>query len=86
MGTLGAVLAAYKRRLGRFPGRHGAVLEALRAMLEPYGSQQAPKLERKRAPNRALEATRAENGEITKLAHITHDFNYLSGLPAFSLH
>ena len=44
-GVLGArptALEAYKSCLGRFPGRHGAVLGALRAMLEPYGEVPRP--------------------------------------------
>ena len=36
-------------------------------------------MEPKRVPNRAAEATRAENGEIIKLAHNTKDFNDLWG-------
>ena len=60
-------------------------VRALAAMLDAYGSQQAPKLEPKRAPNRAPEATRAENGETTKLAHGTPDFNDFSGIRASSL-
>ena len=46
----GAVLEAYKRRLGGSLGRLGAVLRALEAMLEPSGCQKAPKMEPKRSP------------------------------------
>ena len=60
MGDAGAVLEAYKRRLGGSLGRLGAVLRALEAMLERSGCQKAPKMEPKRVPNRAPEATRAE--------------------------
>ena len=42
MGAREAALEAYKSRLGRFPGRHGAVLGALRSMLEPYGEIPRP--------------------------------------------
>ena len=41
-GILGAREVAYKSRLGRFTGRHGAVLGALRATLEPYGELPRP--------------------------------------------
>ena len=42
MGALGAVLKAYKRRLGRSLGRLGAVLAPLEAMLEPFGELPRP--------------------------------------------
>ena len=42
LGALGSVLAAYKRRLGRVPGRHGAVLGAPRAKLEQSGELPRP--------------------------------------------
>ena len=58
LGGPGAVLEAYMKRLGGSLGRLGAVLGALEATLKPYGH-----------PNRALAATRAENGETTKLVH-----------------
>ena len=80
MGGAGAVLEAYKRRLERSLGRLGAVLGALEAMLEPSGGQKAPKMEPKRVPNRAPEATRAENDETLVFNDSTQDFNDLSGL------
>ena len=76
MGGAGAVLEAYKTRLGRSLGRLGAVLGALEAMLEPPGGQKAPKMEPQRVPNRAPEATRAENGETLIFDDSTKDFNY----------
>ena len=82
MGRPGAVLEAYKRRLGGFLGRLGAVLGALEAMLEPSGGQKAPKMEPKRLPNRAPEATRAENDETLIFNDSTKDFNDLSCLRA----
>ena len=84
LGGPGAVLEAYKRRLGGSPGRLGAVLGALEAMLEPSGGQEAPRMEFKRLRNQAPKATRAEHGEITKLAHSTKDFNDSSGIRASS--
>ena len=88
-GALGAfletsweVLGRSWRCLGGSPGRHGAVLGALEAMLEPSGSQKAPKMEPKRVPNRAPEATRAENGETLIFDDSTKDFNDLSCLRA----
>ena len=42
LGALGAVLKAYKRRLGRPLGRLGDVLEPLEAMLEPFGELPRP--------------------------------------------
>ena len=63
LGGAGTALEAYKRRLGGSLGRLGAVLGPVEAMLEPSGGQKAPKMKPKRAPNRAPEATRAENGE-----------------------
>ena len=80
LGGAGAVLEAYKRRLEGSLGRLGAVLGALEAMLEPSGSQRAPKMEPKRAPNRAPEATRTENGETLIFDDSTQDFNDFSGL------
>ena len=44
-------------------GRLGAVLGPLEGMLEPSGSQKAPKMEPERVCSRASEATRAENDE-----------------------
>ena len=74
-GALGAflevsweVLGRSWRCLGGSPGRPGAVLGALEAMLEPSGSQKAPKKEPKMVPNRVPEATRAENCETLKFA------------------
>ena len=74
------VLEAYKRRLGGSLGRLGAVLRALEAMLEPSGCQKAPKMEPKRVPNRAPEATRAEYGETLIFYDSTQDFNDFSSL------
>ena len=75
LGGAGAVLEAYKRRLGSSPGRLGAVLGPLEAMLEPSGCQKAPKMEPKRVPNQAPEATRAEYGETLILNDNIQDFN-----------
>ena len=80
LGGPGAVLEAYKRRLGGSLGRLGAVLRALEAMLEPSGCQKAPKMEPKRVPNRAPEATRAEYGETLICNDSTQDFNDFSSL------
>ena len=87
LGTLGAVLEAswevleaYKRRLGGSLGRLGAVLRALEAMLEPSGCQKAPKMEPKRVPNRAPEATRAEYGETLIFNDSTQEVNDFSSL------
>ena len=87
LGTLGAVLEAswevleaYKRRLGGSLGRLGAVLRALEAMLEPSGCQKAPKMEPKRVPNQAPEATRAEYGDTLIFNDSTQDFNDSSSL------
>ena len=44
LGGAGAVLEAYKARLGRSLGRLGAILGALEAMLQPTGGQKAPKI------------------------------------------
>ena len=85
LGGAGTALEAYKRRLGGSLGRLGAVLGALEAMLEPSGSQKAPKMEPKRVPNRAPEATRAEHGETLIFVDCTKDFNDLSGFRASSL-
>ena len=74
LGALGAVLEMSREGLGQSwrrirglleapPGGLGAVLGALEAMLEPSGGQKAPKMEPKRVPNRAPEATRAKNDE-----------------------
>ena len=63
VGGLWKILEAHKGRLGGSQGRLGAVLGALEAMLEPSGRQNAPKMEPKRISNRAMEATRAQNGE-----------------------
>ena len=86
LGGAGAVLEAYKRRLGGFLGRLGAVMGTLEAMLEPSGSQKAPKMEPKRVPNRAPEATRTENGETLILNDSTTDFNVFSCLRALFWH
>ena len=75
MGGAGAVPEAYKRRLR-------VVLGALEAMLEPSGGQKASKMEPKRAPHRAPEATRTENGETLIFDDCTPDFNDFSGLEA----
>ena len=80
MGGAGAVLEAYKTRLGHALGRLGAVLGALEAMLQPPGGQKAPKMEAKRVPNRAPEATRTENGETLIFDDCTYDFNDFSCL------
>ena len=80
LGGAGAVLEAYKRRLGGSLGPLGAVLRALEAMLEPSGCQKAPKMEPKRVPNRAPEATRAEYGETLIFDDSTQDFNDFSSL------
>ena len=61
LGGAGTALEAYKRRLGGSLGRLGAVLGALEAMLQPSGRQKAPKMEPKRVPIRAPEATQTEN-------------------------
>ena len=82
----GVVLEAYKNRLGASQGRLGAVLGPLEAMLEPSGGQKAPKMEPKRVPNRAPEATRAENGETLIFDDSTKDFNGFSCLRAPSWH
>ena len=77
LGGAGAVLEAYKRRLG-------AVLGALEAMLEPSGGQKASQMEPKRVTNRDPEATRAENGETLIFGDGTQDFNDFSSLrPSF---
>ena len=70
-----AVLEAYKRRLGGSLGRLGAVLGTLEAMLQPPGRQKTPKIRPQRVPNRAPEATRAENGETLIFDDSTQDFN-----------
>jgi len=75
LGGPGAVLEAYKRRLGGSLGRLGAVLRALEAMLEPSGCQKAPKMEPKQVPDRAPEATRVECGETLMFNDSTQDFN-----------
>ena len=66
------------------PGSSWSRLGALEAMLKSSRGQNIPKIEPERLPNRAPEATRAENGKTTKLAHRTQDFNDLSGLRASS--
>ena len=85
LGGAGTALEAYKRRLGGSQGRLGTVLGAVEA-LESSGGQKAPKMEPKRVPNRAPEATRAENGETLTFDDVTKDFRDLSGLRASSLH
>ena len=77
LGSPGAVLEACKRHLGGSLGRLGAVLGA---MLEPSRGQKAPKIEPKRVPNRAPEATRAEYGETLFFNDSTQDFNGFSSL------
>ena len=54
MGGAGAVLEAYKARLGRSLGRLGAILGALEAMLQPPGGQKAPKIGAQEGQNRAV--------------------------------
>ena len=76
------VLEAYIRRLGGSLGGLGAILRALEAMLEPSGGQKAPKMDPKRVPNRAPEATRTENGETLIFNDSTKDFNDLACLMA----
>ena len=84
LGGPGAVLEAYKRRLGGSLGRLGAVLGALEAMLEPSGSQKAPKMEPKSSPNRAPKATLAEDAETLIFNGGCKDFGDFSGLrPSF---
>ena len=78
----GTALEAYKKRLGGSHGRLGAVLGPLEAISEPSGGQKAPKMEPKRVPNRAPEATRAENGETLIFDDSTQDFNDFSCLRA----
>ena len=87
LGALGAVLEASWevlgrswRRLGGSLGRLGAILGALEIMLEPPGSQKAPKMETERVPNRAPEATRVENDETLVFSNSTEDFNDFSSL------
>ena len=46
----GAVLEAYKARLGRSLGCLGAILGALEAMLQPPGRQKAPKIGAQEGP------------------------------------
>ena len=82
LGGAGTALEAYKRRLGGSQGRLGAVLGPLEAMLEPSGGQKAPKMEPKRVPNRAPEATRAENCETLIFDDSCKDFNDFSCLRA----
>ena len=82
LGGPAAVLEAYQRRLGGSLGRLGAVLGALEGMLEPSGGQKASKMKPKRDPNRAPQATRAENGETLIFDDSTQDFNDFSGLRA----
>ena len=76
MGGAGAVLEVYKRRLG-------VVLGALEAMLEPSGSQKASKMEPKRVPIPAPEASRVENDETLVFHDGTKNFDDFSGLRAF---
>ena len=85
LGGAGTALEAYKRRLGGSQGRLGAVLGPLEAMLESSGGQKAPKMEAKRVPYRAPDATRAENGETLIFDDSTKDFNDFSCLRALSL-
>ena len=84
LGGAGTALEAYKRRLGGSLGRLGAVLGALEAMLQPSGRQQSPKMEFKRAPNRAPEATPAENGKTLIFDDSSQDFNDFSCLRVLS--
>ena len=88
-GALGAFLEASWEVLGRSwkclggsPGRPGAVLGALEAMLEPSGSQKNPKMEPQRVPNPALEAIPSENGKTLIFNDSTQDFNDFSCLMA----
>ena len=82
LGVAGTALEAYKRCVGGSQGRLGAVLGSLEAMLEPSRSQKAPKIEPKRVPNRAPEATRAENDETLIFIDSTKDSNIFSSLRA----
>ena len=82
LGGPGTVLEAYKRHLGGSLGRLVAVLGALEAMLVPSGGQKASKMEPQRVPNRAPEATRAENDEALIFNDGAKDFNVCSGLGA----
>ena len=82
LGGPGAVLESYKRHRGGYLGRLGAVLGALEAMSEPSRGQKAPKIEPKRIPNRAPEATPGENDETLIFNDSTKDFNNFSSLRA----
>ena len=82
LGGSGAALEPFKRCLGSSPGRLGAVLRAPDVRLEPSGSQKGSKMEPKRVPNRAPEATRAENGKTLIIDDSTKDFNDFSCLRA----
>ena len=66
MGAPGAPLEASKKRLGGSLGRLGAVLGALEPMLEPSGSQTAPKMEPGTVPNRGPEVVRTKNENSSK--------------------
>ena len=55
-------------------------------MLEQSGGQKVPKMEPKRSPNGAPEATPAETGESLIFDDSVTDFNDFSGLRAFYLH
>ena len=69
------VLEAYERRLGGSLGRLEAVLGALEAMLEPSGSQKAPKMEPGRVPNRGPETIRTINLNSSKTFVFALSFN-----------
>ena len=79
LGGPGAVLEAYKRHLGGSLGRLGAILGALEAMLEPSGGQKVSKIEPKRVPNPAPEATRVENCENLMFDDSTQVLNDFGG-------
>ena len=76
LGAPGATLEASKRRLGGSLRRLEAVSGDLEvcSLLELSGGQKAPKMETKRAPSRAPEATRAENGETLTFDDSAKDF------------
>ena len=84
LGALGVVLeVSWERAVPEASKRRlRAVLGALEAMLEPSGGQKDSKMKPKRAPHRAPEATRTENGEALIFDGCTQDFNDDSSLKA----